>query len=165
MVNSVVAAVSVCQRRSCVMRRQTVMTVLMKSPVRLSPVARAPSDVATLNACLGCGCATETQTVPTARTNRPIHVVQVRQRLPKITAPLWNSNVTMGNAYTKAGNVMGEKIVWIGRTKKTAVRIKICFLANKTRVQIEIMCCMKVHTHVWFDFSKCCGVEAHFLKA
>lgn len=102
------------------------MTAVMKSPVRPPRVAPAPSGATMHSVCLDCGSVTEIPTAPMALTSCLRNAVQGRLNLPKTPAPLWNSVAAVENAYTVAGNVMGEKIVWITQMRKTAVRNKIC---------------------------------------
>lgn len=102
------------------------MMAVMKSPVRPPRVAPTPSGATMHSVCLDCGSVMEMQTVPMAQTNCLRNAVQGRLDLPKTPAPLWNSIAAVGNAYTVAGNVTGEKIAWITRMRKTAVRNKTC---------------------------------------
>lgn len=102
------------------------MTAVMKSPVRPPRVPPAPSGATTHSVCLDCGSVMEIQTAPMAQTNCLRNAVQGHLNLPKTPAPLWNSIAAVGNAYTVAGNAMGEKIVWITPMRKIAVRNKTC---------------------------------------
>lgn len=126
MANSGASMASVCQLHLCVMVKQTVTTAVMKSPVRPPRVAPAPSGATMHSVCLDCGCAMEMPTVLTAPMNCLRNAAQGHLNLPKIPAPLWNSIAAVGNAYTVAGNAMGEKTAWIAQMRKTAVRNKTC---------------------------------------
>lgn len=101
-------------------------TAVMKPPVRPPRVAPPPSGATMHSVFLDCGSATEMPTVLMAPTNCLRNAAQGRLNLPKIHAPLWNSIAAVGNAYTVAGNAMGEKTAWIAQMRKTAVRNKTC---------------------------------------
>lgn len=126
MANSGATMASVCRLHLCVMAKQTVTTAVTKSPARPPRVAPARSGATMHSVCLNCGSAMEMPTVLTALMNCLRNAAEGHLNLPKIHAPLWNSIVAVGNAYTAAGNAMVEKTAWIAQMRKTAVRNKTC---------------------------------------
>lgn len=120
--NSAAGTATVCPPPSCVMKRRTVTTAVMKPPAHLLPAAPRISSAITAFVFHACGPATGTPTAPTALTSGPGAAGRREPPpLPLTSARCWSSAVVMGSASTLAGSVMEEPTASIDQTRATVV--------------------------------------------